>query len=130
MDAHHLEDQQVVEFRKVLAERLAAGSKCDVAEAWAALKEGLKSAQSCLPLVAEGVNDDWVTDEVRDVARKKHEAWMRWQKSPDNEALRLEYQQLKVQSRRSADKAHEEWWESKADQAEKPAVRLGHGGSL
>ena len=54
-------------------------------------------------------------------------------KFPDDETLKQEYQQLKRQSRQSADKAHEEWWESKAEQAEKLheyAVRLGYGGSL
>ena len=58
---------------------------------------------------------------------------MRWQKSPDNEDLRQGYQQLKKLSRKCADKAREEWWEGKAEQAEKlceAAVRLGRGGSL
>ena len=36
-------------------------------------------------------------------------------------------------SRKCADKAHEEWWEAKAEEVERlheAAVRLGHGGSL
>ena len=40
---------------------------------------------------------------------------------------------LKAESRRCADKAQEEWWETKAAEAERlheSAVRLGHGGSL
>lgn len=47
--------------------------------------------------------------------------------------LKQEYQKLKVQSRKCADKAREEWWEVKAEEAVKlheAAVRLGHGGSL
>ena len=133
VDASYLEDQQVLEFRTKLSEGLAAGPKGDVEEAWDTFKESLKSAQSCLPIVSEKVEEDWVTDEVCEVARKKQEAWMRWMKFPDDETLRQEYQQLKRQSRQSADKAREEWWESKAEQAEKLheyAVRLGHGGSL
>ena len=49
-----------------------------------------------------------------------------------NVGLKQEYQKLKVQSRKCADKAKKEWWEAKADKAEKlheAAVRLGHGGS-
>ena len=58
---------------------------------------------------------------------------MRWMKSPDNESLRQRYQLLKRQSSQSADNAREEWWESKAEQAEKlheSAVRMECGGSL
>ena len=47
--------------------------------------------------------------------------------------LKQEYQKLKVQSRKWVDKAREEWWEVKAEEAVKlheAAVRLGHGGSL
>ena len=59
-----------------------------------------------------------MTDAVCEVARKKQEAWMRWQKSPDSECLKQQYHLLKVQSRRCVDKAREEWWERKAEQAE------------
>ena len=74
-----------------------------------------------------------MTDEVREVSRKKQEAWMRCVKSPGNDSLKQEYQKWKVQSRKCADKAKEEWWEAKAEEAEKlleAAVRLGCGGSL
>ena len=133
MDPWFLEDQQVQEFRVKLVEELAAGPKGGVEEAWGTLKESLRFAQSCLPLVSEKAEEDWVTDEVREVARKKQEAWMRWMKSPDDESLRQRYQLLKRQSRQSVNKAREEWWENKAAQAEKlheSAVRLGRGGSL
>ena len=46
--------------------------------------------------------------------------------------LKQEYQKWKVQSRKCTDKAREEWWEAKAEEAEKlheAAVRLGCGGS-
>ena len=58
---------------------------------------------------------------------------MRWVKSPGNVSLKQEYQKLKVQSKKCADKAREEWWEAKAEEAERlheAAVRLGHVGSL
>ena len=65
------------------------------------------------------------------MSRKKQEAWMRRVKSPASQRLRREYQQLKVASRKRADKAHEEWWETKVKEAERlheAVVRLGHGG--
>ena len=74
-----------------------------------------------------------MTDEACEVAWKKQEAWMRWVKSPGNVSLKQEYQKLKVQSRKCAEKARVEWWEAKAEEAEKlheAAVRLGLGGSL
>ena len=74
-----------------------------------------------------------MTDEVRKVSRKKQEAWMRCVKSPGNVSLKQEYQKWKVQSSKCTDKAGEEWWEAKAEEAEKlheAAVALGHGGSL
>ena len=108
-DKRYLNDAEVAEFQKALAESLATAPNGDVSKDWVTFKEGLESAQSCLPLVAEGVNEDWVTDEVREVPKKKQEAWMMWQRSPGRDALRLEYQQLKVQSRRCAEKAREEW---------------------
>ena len=62
VDARYLEDQQVVEFQRVLSESLAAGPKGDVEETWCSFKEGVRSAQSCLPLISETADEDWVTD--------------------------------------------------------------------
>ena len=133
VDPRCLEDQQVEEFRKVLAGELEAEPKGDVEEDWCTFADSLKKAQCCLPLAPEKEEGDWVTDEVREVSRKKQEAWMRCVKSPGNVSLKQEYQKWKVQSRKCADKAREEWWEAKAEEAEKlheAAVRLGRGGSL
>ena len=87
VDARYLEDQQMVEFQRLLNESLAAGPKSDVEEAWCSFKEGIRSAQSCLPLISETADEDWVTDEARDGARRKKEGWMRWQKFLDNRIL-------------------------------------------
>ena len=133
VDARYLEGHQVFEFRSLLTERIAAVPKGDVEEAWSTLKDSLLSAQSNLPVVSEKVEEDWVTDAVREASKQKREAWMRWQKFPGDDALRLHYHQLKAQSREVADKAREEWWERKAAHAERlyeSAVRLGRGGSL
>ena len=102
-------------------------------EVWSTFKGALKVAQDSLPLVIRREEMDWVNDEVREVSRKKQEAWKRWVKSPESERLKGEYQQLKMMSRKCAEKAHEEWWEAKAEEAERlheAAVKLGHGGSL
>ena len=132
--ARLLSDQQVCNFLSELEDKLATGPKDNVEEAGSTLKDSLTSAQSCLPFISEKAEDpDWVTDAVREVAKKKKEGRMRWQKSPGNESLRQQYHRLKVQSRQCADNAREEWWESKAEEAEKlheSAVRLGRGGSL
>ena len=74
-----------------------------------------------------------MTDEVCEVLKKKQEAWMRWVKSPGCGDLKREYQELKVLSGKCADRAHEEWWETKAAEAERlheVSVSLGHNGSL
>ena len=54
-------------------------------------------------------------------------------KKPDDTVLKVQYQQLKAQSRKAADEAREVWWEDKAEEAERlheAAVRHGRGGSL
>lgn len=102
-------------------------------EDWYTFKDSLKKAQCCLPLAPEKEEGVWVTDEVREVSRKKQEAWMRYMKSAEIDTLKQEYQKWKVQSRKCKDKAREKWWEAKAEEAEKlheAAVRLGRGGSL
>ena len=74
-----------------------------------------------------------MTEKVREASRMKQEAWMRWAKKPGDTLLKVQYQQLKVQSRKVADEAREAWREAKAEEAEKlyeAAVRHGRGGSL
>lgn len=67
----------------------------------------MKKAQCCLPLVPEKEKTDWVSDEVREVSRKKPEAWMRWVKFPSNVSVKQEYQKLIVHSRKCADKVRD-----------------------
>ena len=93
----------------------------------------LKVAQGSLPLGVRREEVDWVNDEVREVSRKKQEAWVKWVKVLGSERLKRKHQQLKVVSRKCVDKACEEWLVAKAEEAERlheAAVRLGHGGSL
>jgi len=128
-----LEAEQIAAFRKVLNDELNTNPVGEVEPDWSTFKMSLHKAQSSLPTVPLAVEKDWVTEEVRVMSKKKSEAWMSWAKSPGNCELKEAYQVLKVQSRKCADKAREEWWEAKAVEAEElheAAVRKGHGGSL
>ena len=90
-------------------------------------------AQSCLPTAPLTVGEDWVTEKACEMSRREQDARMRWIKSPDNCELKEEYQSLKAQSRKCADKVREEWWETKAVEAEEmheSAVNNGHGCSI
>ena len=71
VDSRYLEDQQVSEFRALLGEKLTARPKSSDEEAWCTLRESLISAQSCLPTIPEVVEEDWVTDAVREASKKK-----------------------------------------------------------
>ena len=57
VDMRELGEQNVEEFRRVLAEALDANPKGDVEEVWSAFKKGLREAQRSLPLVAESDNN-------------------------------------------------------------------------
>ena len=90
-------------------------------------------AQSCLPTVPLTVRKDWVTENACEMLRRKQDAWMRWIKSPNNCEIKEAYQNLKVQSRKCADKAREEWLETKAVEAEElheTAAKNGHECSI
>ena len=125
--------EQVDTFRKVLTEELKQDPTGEVEKDWNTFKDSLHKAQSCLPTVPLKEEKDWVTDEVREMSRKKQEAWMRWSKSPDNSSFKEQYMRLKDLSRKCADKARDEWWEAKAVEAEEMherAIKNGSGGSL
>ena len=68
----------------------------------------MREVHNCLPLATQREEKDWVLNEVWEVSKKKPEAWMRCVKSPNSSNLE-EYGELKVLSRRCADKAHEDW---------------------
>ena len=70
-DMTKLEEKEVEEFRRVFAEELGAGPADGVEEVWSTFKEALKEAQSCLPHAIEREEKNWVTEEVREVSKKK-----------------------------------------------------------
>ena len=105
----------------------------NIEQSWRVFKDAINEAQKTLPSVTERKERDWVTEKVQEVSRMKQEAWLRWARKPGDVLLKAQYQQLKAQSRKAADEAHEAWWENKAEEAEKlheAAVRHGRGGSL
>ena len=127
-----LQQQQVQQFQRVLEEGWKTQGSGDVEQAWSEFKTALLEVQSTLPLTPEEDSGDWVTEGVHDVARRKQEAWLRWTKNPDNTILKESYQQLKRQSRLTADVAWEAWWRAKAEEAEyrhEVAISEGRGGS-
>ena len=100
---------------------------------WGTFKKALCKVQSGSPLVASLEEKDWVIDEVSEVSKKKQEVWMRLVKFPSDGESKRAYQELKVLSRKCADRPREEWWEAKAAEAQwlhEIAVSLGRGGSL
>lgn len=76
---------------------------------------------------------DWNTDEMREISEKKARAWVRLKKFPNGKNLKVEYQRLKVLAKKTAECARNEWWKSKAEEAERmyeKAVKHGKGVSL
>ena len=64
-----------------------------------------------------------VTDELRNLARKKHDAWLRLHdKQPPNNDLKLQYQHLNKLTRLAVKKAKNALWSAHAVEAEKQAM--------
>ena len=45
----------------------------------------------------------------------KQEAWLKCVTIPDDILLKTQYQQLKAQSRKAVDKAHDVWWKPRQE---------------
>ena len=108
----------------------------DVENTWILLKDSLQEACECLPEKPARVEADWMTDEVRNLSRKKRDAWLNLNGSGSHgnkELLLGAYKKLKKQIEVAADKARNAWWSARAEEAEKRAMlaeQLGRGGSL
>ena len=109
----------------------------NVEEVWRTLKSALNEAQETLPELPRRQEKEWVTEELRNLSRKKREAWQRmWQSDgphPNNTALRDQYKHYCKLTRDAAERARNKWWSDRAAEAEKRAQvaeREGQGGSL
>ncbi len=81
---------------------------------------------------------DWITDEVKNLSRKKKEAWLRlrYTSSSDDDGRSItlaEYRRFRRLTKVPAEKARNAWWSAKAVETENKAKlsqQLGCGGSL
>ena len=79
---------------------------------------------------------EWVTDELRNLSKKKRDAWLHLRDANSNTNLvdrKAEYLCLKKLTKVAADKARNAWWSARAVEAERRAwvaEQTGRGGSL
>ena len=78
---------------------------------------------------------DRITDEVRNLSRKKQEAWVCLKNAPSNDIshLKTEYNHLKKLTPVAVEKARNSWWSDRATEVERwafVAEQQGRGGSL
>ena len=96
---------------------------------------GCQWPTSLLPRQKEA---NWITDEVKNLSRKKKEAWLRLRdtssSNDDGRSIALaEYRRFRRLTKVAVEKARNAWWSAKAVEAENKAKlsqQLGHGGSL
>ena len=131
-----LKRKEIQEYQQVLGEACnkVNGERRCVESLWQELQSAVNSAQKTLPMAPDKSEADWVTEELKELSKKKQKACMRWKKTPNADPqLRVEYQRLKALTRRAAERAHNAWWEDRAAKAERMyemALKSGRGGSL
>ena len=99
---------------------------------WTSFKDTIAAACNKLPRAPKRQEDDWVTDEVRNLSKKKKEAWVHLCNNRTPHTIVL-YKRLCKLTRVAADKARNSWWSARAEEAERHAAiaeSLGCGGSL
>ena len=98
-------------------------SSC-IEDEWASFKSAIQEASGNLPPLPKKKEADWITEEVRNLSRKKKEACLHLQNisSIDDQqhpnAL-AEYRRLRSLTKVAADKARNAWWSARAVEAEK-----------
>ena len=108
----------------------------DAEKVWGTLKSALSEAQDTLPKLLQRREKEWVTEELRNLARKKREAWQHlWQAGGSHldSALQSQYKQYCKLTKIAAERARNKWWSDRAVEAEKQAQiaeKEGHGGSM
>ena len=108
----------------------------DAEKVWGTLKSALSEAQDTLPKLPQRREKEWVTEELRNLARKKREAWQHlWQAGGSHldSALQSQYKQYCKLTKIAAECARNKWWSDRAVEAEKQAQiaeKEGRGGSM
>ena len=108
-----------------------------IESSWSSFKSAIEDACSTLPEVPSARDPDWVTDELRNLSKKKSSAWLRYRNAAKQgyevSRHRVEYKRYCSLTKVAAEKARNAWWTACAVEAEKRAwvaEQLGHGGSL
>ena len=102
---------------------------------WDTFKFSIQKACESLPSAPKISDPDWITNEVRNLSRKKQESWVCFKNAPSNDITRFktEYNHLKELTKVTAEKARNSWWSDRAAEAEHwtfIAEQQGKGGSL
>ena len=123
-------------YQSVLAETFDNSDQTSTLNSvWDILKFSILKACESLPPAPKISDPDWITDEVRNLSRKKQEAWVHLKNAPSNDISRFktEYDHLKKLTQVAAEKARNSWWRDHATEAECwafVAKQQGRGGSL
>ena len=123
-------------YQSVLAESFDKFDQSSSINAkWDSFKSSIQKACKSLPPAPRSSEPDWITNEVRNLSRKKKEAWVRLKNAPPQDITRLkaEYDHLRKLTKVAAEKARNAWWSERATEAERRALvaeQQGRGGSL
>ena len=130
---HSLSDSSLSAFRSTLSAALSRSQGTGIEETWCSFRDAMKEAHHMLPEVPQRHEADLVTDELRNLAKKKRSAWLRLRDDSSSESLRRDYKRLRKATKVAAEKARNSWWSRQAAEAEQrawAAEQAGHGGSL
>ena len=114
------------EFQSTLSATLSL-SKFDssIKASLSTYKSAVDEACSNLPVVPSTRDPDWVTDELRNLSKKKSDAWLRYcnaaRQGCEVDGLRAEYKRFCKLTKVAAEKARNSWWTACAVEAEKRA---------
>ena len=101
---------------------------------WDIFKSSIYKSCESLPPAPKSSDPDWVTDEVRNLSKKKQKAWVSLKKAPlQDNSCQSEYNSLKTLARDAAENARNSWWSARDAEAKcraQIAEQQGQGGSL
>ena len=97
---------------------------------WNDFKADMSDAYKTLPEVSKKQKEDWVTDELLNLSKKKKDAWLLLcGVGKSDNSLKLKYHHLCKLTKAAAEKTQNAWWSAHAAEAEKrdwAAEQCGH----
>ena len=123
-------------YQSVLAETFDnSDQNSTLNSVWDSFKFSILKACESQPPAPKIGDPDWITDEVRNLSRKKQGAWVCLKNAPSNDIsyLKTEYNHLKKLTKVAAEKARNSRWSDRATEAEHRAFiaeQQVRGGSL